>query len=774
MATSIFFNGRLISVPGSYSEVDASGLEQVGLGATGIVAVLGTAEGGRPVSAITTTADFLRIKKPETARQLFRSGQLREVADMLFAPSNDPNILGGAVEVVAMKINPATQSLATLANSYGNSLDLTSIDYGGFTAQVNISVGNGTSQGKIVTITFEDTVEAVDDLGGDAIFKLKYIKSTNGWDTMTAEIESGGHIVSKATRSLGGLDSQITAQPSGASVMTVVSANGGDTTQQVIIYGLDGTGSAVSELINLTGTTPNSGSQSFSKIVGVRIVGTTLGIVTITDDDPLTMVTLAAGSNTMAGLVVGTGMYVANSAVTVVADGATTKDLVLVGSSSTGASQLEKLTLTGATPVVGTANFSELTYLAIGDVEVARSLLFSAESVRTDGAVQNTIQKAADYYNARSYGAGPTGGFVFTIETGLLSFIPANLDVTTGAGGPINCLNPAEPSFYADLWAIINWINNNSQFVSADRSSGAIGGAPDNTTAPVFLSGGVEGTPTSQSWQDALNLLKRIRVNSVLALTGDPAVHAMLNAHCVYMAGIGRSERDGFVGLLNAGLNDVASKSEIKSQIVALNSRHIRAFAQPIERFNTSGERQEFESFYQAAVAAGMQAGSPIGESLTYKYANVLSTRQKTGTGTWNPTDDAEEMIQAGLCFMENVDGVGHRVVRNITTHLSSNNIAFVEGSVNEAANFAVFTFRTNMEYAVGRRGFSGTVNAAKGVAINSLGLLIDANILVAYRSLNIELIVDVLETSVEIAPIIPINFVPCTMHLVTVRQTAT
>ena len=51
MASTIFFNGRVIATPGSYSEVDASGLEQVGLGASGIVAIVGTAEGGVPASA---------------------------------------------------------------------------------------------------------------------------------------------------------------------------------------------------------------------------------------------------------------------------------------------------------------------------------------------------------------------------------------------------------------------------------------------------------------------------------------------------------------------------------------------------------------------------------------------------------------------------------------------------------------------------------------------------------------------------------------------------
>ena len=116
---------------------------------------------------------------------------------------------------------------------------------------------------------------------------------------------------------------------------------------------------------------------------------------------------------------------------------------------------------------------------------------------------------------------------------------------------------------------------------------------------------------------------------------------------------------------------------------------------------------------------------------------------------------------------------MGLRFVRNVTTFLVNNNIAFVEGSVNEAVNFACYNFRTNMEFAVGKKGFSGTINAAKGVAINTLGLLVDAGVLVQWRALSLELIVDVLDVSVEIAPVIPINFVKNTLHLVTVRQSA-
>jgi hypothetical protein len=92
---------------------------------------------------------------------------------------------------------------------------------------------------------------------------------------------------------------------------------------------------------------------------------------------------------------------------------------------------------------------------------------------------------------------------------------------------------------------------------------------------------------------------------------------------------------------------------------------------------------------------------------------------------------------------------------------------------VNEAVNISVFNFRTNLEFAVGKPGFSGTINATQGIAIATLGLLVDAGTITQYRSLDIELIVDVLEVSVELSPVIPINFVKSTVHLVTIQQAA-
>lgn len=767
MATSIFFNGRVISVPGAYSEVDASGLDTVSLGASGIVAVLGTSEGGRPVSTIDEAKDITRYTNAEKARRAFRGGQLREVAGMLFSPAKDPDIPGGAVEFVAMKVNPATQSLATLENGDGPAIDFTSRDYGAFTEQINIDLQDGTTKGKLITIIFEDITESQDDLGGDTLSKLQYLPGTNGYNTAVADVDSAGNITVTATRSGNGQDGLVD-NPVGNTAVEIISSNAGDVGLTVELFGLVG-GVPTVEILTSNGTVVEAGSAIWDAgyLPGVRVTGTLLGTLTVRTlgGAGVDVFTVPAGTDPSEGIIECENCYVNSTSLAFVSDGASTKKIIAFGRNKAGSAVNEAVDLTGTVSVPSVADtYGFLDVLVVGDMEAAQVLTVTAEAAKALASVQTNLVKAADYFNAKSTLVAPLTyeGFVWTITTGRTSFLLADLDPTSQ-----NILGPADADFTADLALLLEWINQNSQLVSAAAASGATG-VPDNTPSPVFMVGGAEGLAAFADYQKALNLLKKVRVNSIVDLSGDPAVAAALDSHCAYMGGIGRSERDGFVGVLNGAMTDVPTKDEYKSAIVDLNTRHLRATGQAVERYNSAGEKTEFLSPFLGAILAGAQGGSSVGTSLTHKYMNVLGFRQHS---TWNPTDDAEEMINAGACFLEEVEGVGRRVKRNVTTHLSSNNIAFVEASVNEAVNFAVFNFRTNLEFIVGKKGFSGTVASTRSNAAATLGLLVDALVLTGWRNLDVELILDVMDVSCELAPVIPINFVRIVVHLVTLAQ---
>lgn len=770
MASSIFFNGRVISVPGSYSEVDASGLDTVGLGATGIVAVLATGEGGRPVSDITEASDLPRYTSAEKMRRAFRAGDLREVGNMLFAPAKDPDILAGAQEVVVCKVNPATKSTAVLQQSGSDAIDLESLDYGAFTAQINVQLAGGTTQGKQITIIFEDVTEAGDDIGGDTLATLLYTPGSFGWGTMVGTIDTAGNVTADATKTVPGEADKID-NPVGNNAIEILSSNAGDNFD-VTVFGLV-SGVITMETLTLNGTSVVTGSTTFDagEVKGVFINGTTAGIVTVRNIGAgLDVFTVPAGVQAEGVRKVENG-FVNAAAIGLVLDAAGTPNVWVVGRNAAGSQLKEIVAMTGTTPTAtaGTT-YSFLDWLVTGNVAAGVNLVASAEAAQSTAAVQTNIQKAADFWNSKQNLAG-TEGFFWTTSTGNVRLTMDNLDPQA----TINMVGPATLNMTADLYALVQWINANSQLISAAVSTGSPG-VPDNTPAPVFLSGGSEGTANFTQYQNALNLLKGLRVNSIVDLSGDPAVAAALDSHCAYMGGIGRSERDGFVGIVatTMGVPDVpaavATKNAVKQAVVDLNTRHIRAFSQFIDRYNTDGEIERYPSPFLGAIAAGMQAGSPVGTSLTFKFANVLAFTQDS---TWNPVDDAEEMIQAGAMFLENVEGVGRRFVRNITTHLTDNNIAFTEGSVNEAVNVSVFNLRTNLEFIVGKKGFSGTIGSTRSAAVNTLGLLVDALTIVGYRNLDVELVTDVMDVSVDLAAVIPINFVRTTVHLVTLQQLA-
>ncbi len=779
MATSIFFLGRTIATPGSYSQVDATGLEQPGLGAAGIVAVLGEAEGGQPAGTMERPSDFIRLTTPESVRSRFRSGDLREGSAMLFEPSTDPNILGGAALVFAMKVNPATQSTGVLDNASGNAIDLTSEDYGAFTEQINVNLQTASVglTGFLLTIQFEDIIETVDGLAGDDIATLAYTTSLRTYDTVTIDVLASGAVRANGTSpALSGLDSDALAAWT-ASDIADITATAADAGKVMTLYGTIAGGALVTEDVTLIDGTVQS-TTAWLDLLGALLDDDAAGAITVTDQFPNTRFSFAA-SDRSKGILDAKAYFVDNTTFDIVSDNAAnTQNIYIFGRTSTGAAARETIALNGTTPVTSTISPKQIDTIVLVDLPAADAITLTAQVAQSNPTVQTNLQKTKDFFDALTdvdQDGTTVVGFSWTNITGALNRLVTELDEATGLIAGNHPTTGLSAGIRADMWDVINWINLNSALITADKASGATNEPPLTLAGPVFLSGGVEGTTSVSDYQNALNLLKQTRVNTIVVLTGNSAVHSALEAHCNFMGGIGRNERDGIVGIVKVDGTGVPvspvtlpTKQEYLDQIVAINSRHIRACGQFIDRFNTEGDRTEFPSYFQACIAAGMQNGSPIGVSLTHKFANVLDVKQDA---SWSPTDDSEEMIQGGACFMEPVEGVGIRWVRNVTTFLQSDNIAFTEASVNEAVNFAVFTFRTNLEFAVGRRGFAQTLNATKGIALNTLGILNDEGIIVASRGLTLELNVDVLDVSVEIAPVIPINFVKSVIHLVTVQQ---
>jgi hypothetical protein len=747
MPTSVTFNGRRVVVPSVLSDVDASGLEVPALGAAGIVAVMDLGVGGIPASEIETLDDWLTAVSTDGVQSQIRDGDLRELASVMFTPSRDPDIPSGAQQVVLVKVNPAVQSDAAFDNADGEALVLTSVDYGLFTTQIHVTISDGTNGGKKVLIEFEDEEELLDDLGADAKFSLRYNPPSGGAEVATATTSDSG-ILLEFARTDAGMDTGFT-QPAPGSVLEAISANGGDTTQTITVFGLNASNVPTKTAVVLTGAAAvDIGATQWNLVTGASLSAVTAGDVTLRIDGGGASVVVFTAGQTSKGLVPLDSPV--EGTFTVVSSGASVKKLVIRGRNAAGTEIATAVTLTGTTPVsVASSGLVHFTQAELGNVEAAQNVTFDGDFINLTEASYPNLQKVKDRLAAMD-------DFVF------VSLVANPKEVETGSldHATDTSILSATVEFSAVLQDMIDGINGTSLLVEAEAGSVA-SGAPDNTAGTVYLSGGHEGdagnpgvpTATTSDWQAAFDKLKSLFVNTIVVGSTDAAVHAQGDAHCAYMAGEGKMERD-----MTAGAAANETLAALKARTLALNSRHVRLCGQEVKLFDIAGDATWQAPKFQAALVAAMQAGArEVGTPLTNKFVNALDVRQHAG---WNPVDDAAEAIEGGLLFMQRIDRRGIKIVRNVTTYQQDSNPAYSEAAVNQAINYTVFNIRSVVEDQIGKKATLGTANAIKGLIVRQLDALMRDNIITGYKAPIVVIEGDIAYVTLEIQPVEGVNFI--------------
>lgn len=177
------FNGEILTQPGSLTRVDATSLNPIQLGYSGIVAVVGSCQQGQPKVPIL-------VSSPGQLKNLLGSGNAYDAARAVFTPSTQI-IEGNPVRpqlVYVVRADSATQSSRTLIDGpSANSLVFTSKDYGTQTNQISVTVSDSTTAqplpaptddgSKLVTVssTYTGNTETYDNLGVNPILTVQYV-----------------------------------------------------------------------------------------------------------------------------------------------------------------------------------------------------------------------------------------------------------------------------------------------------------------------------------------------------------------------------------------------------------------------------------------------------------------------------------------------------------------------------------------------------------------------------------------------------------------------
>lgn len=414
----------------------------------------------------------------------------------------------------------------------------------------------------------------------------------------------------------------------------------------------------------------------------------------------------------------------------------------------------------------------------------------------TTKSVKNLVTEIVSTYAESSQ---PTAGSNYAAYVGygrngslastLFDFDSRNYDVDIAADRDFEPYDKAR--LLDDLNILITEINNRSGLILMERSTEEIAdttkvgaGFPALFTedSPVWLTGGIRGTSLNSDWQQAFNDLIKERVNIVIPLisqnlaeegNGSDAellsVIQMLKEHVWLARGIAKSERIGYASCYKTGTGALKYILDMSGKI---DDEDVGLSFQSPTVLDIDSTLTKLPPWAHSCIAAGMQAGSPIGTALTFKYAKASEVDNNSPECDVLDKSVSNQLLLAGVLFTEKVEGRGHRWVRHLSTYAGVDNLAKTDLNVNEIVKYIAYEARTYIENQFTGLMASRTLIGAVKAALSSLlevyrndGLIVDGNDPVtgapryAYSIAKCTLTGDILNIEYKIIPATSINY---------------
>lgn len=728
MTRFVTFNGITRFQPGGITKIDATALAPIGLTASGIVALIGEADGGTPGEVIT-------IDDPVLAKATFRSGPLADAIRVAFDPSSDIRIPGGAFRVLAYKTNTtgAAQGETQLPGD----------------GSIFTDTAAGVPTTTVIQLTTNTTM--VVNVHAGRWFQLTATSErrrivSNTVDTVT--VSPGFNTAPSAGADVAILQSQIelTARDYGSHTNTIsVKIEDGVTTNTKVVT------------TAFEGITEQSGEIAGTKYLKMKYVGGPIpangtGTITSIASDGITIVFNPAGAPTLdawAGMV----LQFSDGTQRLIATNSAADPSTVVLDAAHALSAAKQVSLVGTTANV--RDVTAATATIVGAQGVATSMTSTvtptADNLNLTFAVNETLRAFVDRVNA-------TTNYELEIVDGINpdTTLMKNFDFGTNATA-VNIrfddeINPNTTGhFRQDLQEMVDWFNDFSTYLTAAKATGTGqegSELPMNTnftgiigSDTISLVNGVRGTSTNSTWQTGFDALMNVRANFVVPLISQDLVNegfgstatfasvaAQLKAHVQEARGVGQSERGGFLGM-------AGTMTEVIEQAAALNDTDVQLIPQKITTLNVDANLVEMDEWAAAVTAAGMRAGAPeVGTPLTFK---LLKTTALSSDDTIDPTDltDINALLAGGVMFAQPAPNGGFRWVRDLTTYLLDDNIAFMDAHTREAVRFVAYDLRNHLEERfTGLKATPATVASLREATAAKLRTYLASNIIVESR----------------------------------------
>lgn len=394
------------------------------------------------------------------------------------------------------------------------------------------------------------------------------------------------------------------------------------------------------------------------------------------------------------------------------------------------------LAYTGTSMAI-TVNATGITATVVGGSGSSQTALF---------ANYPTAKKMADFFNAQT-------GFVATMGVN----VDPNYPITDQMDY-LTAVSALSQTLYANNAAIVDFLSSPDQPLVTAVKIGGVGLLIDNTTTPRYLAGAGEGTLTNPDWQASFDSLINEPVALISCLSPTLAIQQMLLNHVSTPTSASQARR-GYVGAaLGAKSSDLSAYRTISD---AMNSDRISVVCQGMNSFDDQGNTVTLAPYYMTALAAALQAGYGVGESVTNKPINVVGLE-------WVPSGAEKELgIDFSLLLYEKIPGGGgFRCLRGISSWRANANFNRVETSVGMVLDEMGARVADRLDPYKGQKATAINVQRMLQDVKAELDQLTREELLVgdedspSYQGITGTLQGDVVNITFQASPVIPINFV--------------
>lgn len=291
------------------------------------------------------------------------------------------------------------------------------------------------------------------------------------------------------------------------------------------------------------------------------------------------------------------------------------------------------------------------------------------------------ISAMADYINQQTgYSAAASSNAVGALPATVLDLGSFGLCTSTAASA-LPCT--IKKDSYDFEQAILG-----SPTISATLGTYGQAGLPEPTSVEHFFTGGARNGTTGAQFNAGVDELAKISCNFVIPLFSRDAsddiasgltdnsstytisaVNAYLKSHCIAMSTPKKKKhRLGMCSFKGTFANAILQATALASARTALTIQDVKAVG-------LDGTITQFQPWYGAAVAGGMQA---IGlyRSISRKFANISGIVNPSG---FSPKDDGqlETALLSGMLILENPPTGGFRFVSDQTTYGKDSNFVY-------------------------------------------------------------------------------------------------